>query len=149
MTVFLRSIKMTETIRSESAAGKSLIGKPPVEMTPARIIGIVLAILGIFAFQQFASKVGAIIADPIDYGVIDPDRAFMANCVHHVIQTLIALVPILILGKLFRIDFGFQKVGVRPGLKLVCIISAVLLVYMIVSYSSGTPSIWSRPKNIL
>lgn len=128
---------MTETIRSETTAGKSLIGKPPAKMTPARIIGIVLAILGIFAFQQFASKVGAIIADPIDYGVIDPDRAFMADCVHHVIQTLIALVPILILAKLFGIDFGFRKGEVRLGMKTVAIMSAVLFVYTILSYIIG------------
>lgn len=128
---------MTETIRSETPAGKSLIGKPPVEMTPARIIGIVFSILGIFAFQQFASKVGAIVADPLDYGAIDPYGAFMANCVHHVIQALIALVLILLLAKLLRIDFGFRAGEVRLGLKLVGIMSAVLFVYMIVSYIIG------------
>ncbi|NLW89728.1 MAG: CPBP family intramembrane metalloprotease [Clostridiaceae bacterium] len=109
----------------------------PSKLSPARIIGIVLAILGIFAFQQFASKVGAIIADPIDYGVIDPDRAFMANGVHHVIQALIALVPILILAKLFGIDFGFRKGEVRLGMKIVGIMSAVLFVYTILSYIIG------------
>ena len=128
---------MTETIRSETPAGKSLIGKPPVEMTPARIIGIFFAVIGIFAFQQFASIVGSRISDPINYGSLDPSRAFLPVSVHHVIQALIALVPLLILGKLFRIDFGFRKGEVRLGMKIVGIMSAVLFVYTILSYIIG------------
>ena len=118
---------MTETIRSESQTGR----------TPARIIGIILAVLGIFAIMQFASIVGAKIADPIDYGTIDPDRAFMPVSVHHAIQVLIALMPILFLTKLLRIDFGFRAGEVRLGLKLVGIMSAVLFGYMIISYIIG------------
>ena len=118
---------MTETIRSQS----------PAKMSPARIIGIVFSVLGIFVFQQFASKVGALGADSLDYRSIDPYGAFMANCVHHVIQALIALVLILLLAKLLRIDFGFRAGEVRLGLKLVGIMSAVLFVYMIISYVVG------------
>lgn len=128
---------MTETIRSETPAGKSLIGKPPVEMTPARIIGIVFSVLGIFVFQQFASKVGALGADSLDYRSIDPDGAFMAVSVHHIAQALITLVPIFILTKFLRIDFGFRKGEVRLGMKIVGIMSAVLFVYTILSYIIG------------
>ncbi len=123
---------MTETIRSESPAERS-----SAKMTPARILWIVLAVLAIFAFQQFASIVGARIADPQNYEALDPDRAFMPVSVHHVIQTLIALVAIFLLGKLFRIDFGFRKGDVRFGMKIVGIMSAVLFLYMIIAYIVG------------
>jgi len=106
-------------------------------MSPARIIGIVLTVLGIFVFQQFASKLGAEVAEFFDYRSIDPDNAFMAVSVHHIAQALITLVPIFILAKLLRIDFGFRAGEVRLGLKLVGIMSAVLFVYMIISYVVG------------
>lgn len=119
--------QMTETLRTES----------PETIRPARVLLILIAIIGLFSFQQFASQVGSVVANLFDYNPLDPNNAFLRVSIHHVIQALIALVPILFFAMFLRIDFGFKPGNVRLGFKLIGIMTAAIIVYMVVSYVVG------------
>lgn len=114
---------------------------------PIRIISTVLSVLGIFLFQQFASRTGSVVADLFNNESLDPDGAFMAISIHHIVQALIALIPIILLAKAFNINFGFHAGKVRTGLEAVAKMAVVLTVYMIISYVIGYSFDLIRPYN--
>ena len=71
--------------------------------TRLRIVATALMLI----FQQFASKVGNLIANCFDYKAIDEYGIFAYVSVHHIVQMLIALLAIIILNKKYKIDFVF------------------------------------------
>jgi len=109
----------------------------PETKQSTRIYFAILATLGLFLFQQFASRSSGSLASLFDYRSIDPSGTFMWISVHHIIQAMIALALILLLGQILQLDFGFKPGKVALGLKCVGIISVALFVYMIVSYIVG------------
>ncbi len=96
-------------------------------------VWIVFTILMIFLFQQFISKIGAIVANIFNYDVIDKYNVFAWISVHHIIQMLLALVPITILTKKYNIDFGFQLGDKNIGIKYVKIFNIAMLVYITIT----------------
>jgi membrane protease YdiL (CAAX protease family) len=109
----------------------------PDTKQPVRIFWVILATLGLFLFQQIASRSGVAFANIFNYRSIDPNGAFMWISVHHIVQAIIALALIFLFAKILHLDFGFRPGKVALGLKCVGIVSAALFVYMIVSYIVG------------
>lgn len=118
-----------------------------------RIIGILLLV---FLFQQISSKLGTFAANIFDYSVIDQDDVFAWISVHHIVQTLLALVPVIILSKTYRIDFGFHFGDQKTGVKYVMIFTAAMFAYItitsVITYFSNQVIQYEYPltlKNII
>lgn len=85
-------------------------------------------ILLVFVFQQASLRAGSLILDMFSYGRIDPDNAFAGLFVHHTVILIIALVLILILGRLLKADFCLGFGDSKKGVRYVAIYTAVLAV---------------------
>lgn len=96
-------------------------------------LGIV-AIALLLIFQQFASKVGNLIANCFDYKIIDEYGIFAYVSVHHIVQMLIALLAIIILNKKYKIDFAFKTGNRKLGMKYLLLFTAAVLIFTIISY---------------
>ncbi|NLY96551.1 MAG: CPBP family intramembrane metalloprotease [Clostridiaceae bacterium] len=91
---------------------------------------IVIAIFSVFLYQQFCSKIGTLVANVFDYNTIDKYNVFAWISIHHIVQTLFALVPIAILSKTYNMDFGFKSGNKKIGLKYVRIFTMAMLAYI-------------------
>ena len=97
--------------------------------------GLSIAVIALLLiFQQFASKVGNLVAGCFDYTVIDEYGVFAYVSVHHIVQMLIALLAILILTKKYKIDFGFSTGDKKTGIKYLIVFTVAVLVFTIISY---------------
>lgn len=106
-----------------------------------KIIGMIMLVV----FLLGAPKIGAWVADLLDYSRIDPDGAFMWISIHHIVQALLILIVGLILTKRFKVDFylgmGQKEVGFRYLKRFLLI----FLIYVAVAFAStiiisGVPS---------
>lgn len=102
-----------------------------------RIVKILLTVICLLVFQQTASYVGNLVANLFSYSKIDPDNTFMSITVHHVVQGFIALIAILIIWRVKKIDFGFKLGNVKVGLKYFAFFSLGVLIFAIILYSIG------------
>lgn len=93
-------------------------------------VWVVVTLLLILIFQQICSKIGAFVADFIDYSAIDKYDVFAWISIHHIVQALIALVVIAIMAKFYNIDFGLKLGDKRLGIKYVLIFTASMLAYI-------------------
>ena len=94
----------------------------------------ILAIALLLIFQQFASKVGNLIANCFDYKAIDEYGIFAYVSVHHIVQMLIALLAIIILNKKYKIDFGFSAGNKKSGKKYLLVFTVAVLIFTLISY---------------
>ncbi len=94
----------------------------------------ILAIALLLIFQQFASKIGNLIARCFSYKAIDEYGIFAYISVHHIVQMLIALIAIIILTKKYEINFGFSLGDKKTGMKYVLVFTAAILIFNIISY---------------
>lgn len=88
----------------------------------------------LFVFQQFASKIGGLVADSFNYSIIDEYGIFARVSVHHIVQGFLALLIIIILSKIYKIDFGFHLGDKNLGMKNVIVFFIGILIYTIISY---------------
>lgn len=102
-----------------------------------KTIYILLAILGLFAFQSFASKLGGFVADLFQYEVIDKDGTFMSVSVHHIVQMIVALVLIFVISKKSNLDFGLIPRLNKSGILYTAIFAIIILIYVLISYVVG------------
>lgn len=102
-----------------------------------RFIKIILTVVCLLLFQQTASYVGNLIANLFSYAQIDPDNSFMSITVHHIVQGFIALIAILIIWRVKKIDFGFKRGNIKVGLKYFAFFSLGVLAFAIILYSVG------------
>jgi len=93
----------------------------------------ILVIASLLIFQQFASKVGNLIANSLDYGVVDEHGIFAYISVHHLVQMLIALLVIIIYNRIYEIDFGFSAGDRRLGMKYLLVFSAAVFGFTVVT----------------
>ena len=77
-----------------------------------------ITVLALFIVQVLSGKAGGFVADVISYKEFDPYDAYAWISVHHIIEMLIALAIIAVLGKLLKIDFGFELGDTRKGTKI-------------------------------
>lgn len=95
----------------------------------------VAAVALILIFQQFASKVGNLVAGCFDYKAIDEYGIFAHVSVHHIVQLLIALLAISILAKKLKIDFGFGLGNKKTGTKYVLWFTAAVFGFTAITYA--------------
>lgn len=98
---------------------------------------IPLAILGLFIFQTFASKLGGFIADLFQYEAIDKDGTFMSVSVHHIVQMIVALVLIFVISKKSNLDFWLKPRLNKSGILYTAIFAIIILIYVLISYVVG------------
>ena len=110
-----------------------------------------LITLFIFIFQEFASRTGSFIANPYTYSSLDKHGVFVFISIHHIVQALIALLLIVILVKTRKMDFGFGLGDVSIGVRHTLVFSAIIFVYVIISYAllyiSGSDLVYNFPLN--
>ncbi|MFY9612594.1 MAG: CPBP family intramembrane glutamic endopeptidase [Tissierellaceae bacterium] len=94
----------------------------------------IVAIALLLIFQQFASKVGSLIANCFNYQTIDEYGIFAYVSVHHIVQMLIAILAIIILTKKYKIDFGFSLGDKKLGRKYLIVFTVSILIFTIISY---------------
>lgn len=105
-------------------------------------------IICLFVFQQSASKIGSLVAGIFNYNSIDEYGLFAKISVHHIVQMLLALLVIVILSKIYNINFGFRSGNVKIGVKNTLIFTACILTTAIVAGFLNSPSQYSYPLNI-
>ena len=81
----------------------------------------------LFLIQTFASKLGGVVADFFDYTMIDKNGVFMRISLHHIVQMLIALIIIVIIGKIKKIDFNLKPKVDKAGIHYTSIFTKELL----------------------
>lgn len=91
----------------------------------------------LFIFQQFASKIGGFVANIFTYNSLDEYGVFAWISVHHFVQMILAFIVIVIFSKMWKVDFDFHIGRKNVGLKYVAIFSAVILIYVFISYIIG------------
>ena len=92
---------------------------------------VLIMVLVLFVFQQFASRTGGFIANLFTYNHIDNDDVFVWISVHHIVQMLVALLAIWVIIKALKLDFMFRRGNIRTGLKYFAIFSAIVLILTI------------------
>lgn len=91
----------------------------------------------LFLFQITASKLGAVIANQIDYGAVDKDNLFLNISVHHLVQMLIALLLIFLIYKKKGLHFYLKPKKHAAGIRYTVVFSVVILGYVLISYLIG------------
>lgn len=84
-----------------------------------------LMILLLLFYQEVLGKMGRIVANLLNYERIDPFKAFAWVSVHHITEMLITIAVIMILGKLLKVDFGFNLGDRKIGSKYVIVYTKI------------------------
>lgn len=93
-----------------------------------------ITVLALFIVQVLSGKAGGFVADLISYKEFDPYDAYAWISVHHIIEMLIALAIIAVLGKLLKIDFGFELGDTRKGTKYLVVYTAAFTVVTLITH---------------
>ncbi|HPT78129.1 MAG TPA: CPBP family intramembrane metalloprotease [Candidatus Atribacteria bacterium] len=97
--------------------------------------GLSIAVITLLLiYQQFASKVGSLVAESFDYKAIDEYGIYANVSLHHIVQMLIALLAILLLTRKYKIDFGFSAGDRKTGIKYLMIFTVAVLMFTLISY---------------
>jgi membrane protease YdiL (CAAX protease family) len=95
--------------------------------------------------------VGRGIADMISYEKFDPYKAYSWNSVHHITIMLLALIAIVILKKIFKLNFGFglgdSKIGIKFVLIYTTIFAGIALVVHILMMINNSLPVYAFPLN--
>ncbi len=116
---YIRSLKK----RARGVRGIMKMEKKRTDQKKILLYGIMILLL--LVFQEVLSKVGRIVADLLPYERFDPYKAFAWVSIHHITEILIALVVIIILSKLLKVDFGFGLGDRKKGLKFIAEYTAI------------------------
>ena len=92
----------------------------------------VVTVLFLLLFQQLASATGRFIANKFTYDKIDEHGLFAWISVHHIVQMLLAIVVIVIIAKVFKLDFGFGLGDRKLGMEHVASFTVVAFVFALV-----------------
>jgi membrane protease YdiL (CAAX protease family) len=108
-------------------------------------------ILLLLIFQKILGMAGSGIADMFSYEKFDPYKAYAWNCVHHITVMLLALIAILILNKLLKVDFGFGLGDIKIGTKYVVMYTTIfagitLVVHILMMINNSLP-VYAFPLN--
>ncbi len=102
------------------------------KLKSSRIIYGIISFVLLLVVQIFLGKAGHLFANMIPYQGIDPYNAFAGISIHHTVQMIFALVIIVMLNKLLKIDFYFQLGDVKKGINYLVLFTAVFAVISIV-----------------
>jgi len=91
------------------------------------LFGLIVFLL-LFLAQIFLGKAGSFFANMAPYQKIDPYNSFARISIHHTTQMIIAIVIIIILSKLLKIDFNFKTGDTGKGMKSLALFTAAFVV---------------------
>jgi uncharacterized protein len=87
-------------------------------------------------------RLAGLFADLFDYSTIDPDGAFAWISVHHIVQAIIFLIPMILISKLSAVRFGFGWGDRSVGWSYVRLFALIFCGYTVVSliivFTAGT-----------
>ncbi|HOA81816.1 MAG TPA: CPBP family intramembrane metalloprotease [Defluviitaleaceae bacterium] len=143
---YFRSI-IKRNIRRDRGVIK--MGKVKVGRKKVLLSGAVILLLLIL--QKVLGIAGSAFADMFSFEKIDPYKAFAWNFVHHITMLILTLFVILILKKLFSLNFGFGLGDSKTGTKFVAIytpiIAGVSLVVHILMMVNNSLPVYAYPLN--
>ncbi|MDD4494687.1 MAG: CPBP family intramembrane metalloprotease [Eubacteriales bacterium] len=84
-----------------------------------------IVVLSLLIFQLVLGKIGSVAASSFSYDRLDPHNAFLWISVHHFTEFAIVLPVILLIGKLFKIDFGFDLGDRKKGSRYLAIFTVI------------------------
>jgi len=96
-----------------------------------RILYGIITLFILLLVQIFLGKAGHFFANMISCRQIDPYGVFVGISIHHAVQMTIALIVIVMLSKLLKIDFYFKLGDVRKGTKYFALFTTVFIVISI------------------
>lgn len=119
------------------------------------LLGVITFVL-LLIIQEILVRVPGLIADSVPYRKFDPFDSFAGNFIHHAAMLILALVIILVPGKLMNLDFYFQLGDKKRGFRYLAIFTAVFALisvlqhtYMVLSDSLPVYSFPLDAKNII
>jgi len=98
------------------------------------LLGIITFVL-LLVMQELLVWVTRLIADLVTYQGIDPYDSFAKNCIQQGAIFIIALLIILVLGKLMNLDFYFQLGDKKRGFIYLAIFTAAFVVISILQHT--------------
>ena len=73
-----------------------------------RIVKKIFYVAILSVFMLYIPRLAGSFADLFDYSSIDPDGSYAWISIHHIFQALVFLPIMVILGKIYGLDFGFH-----------------------------------------
>jgi len=111
----------------------------------------VIVILSLLIFQQSASAVGRFVANIFTHDQRAEYGIFTWISIHHITQMLLAIIVIVILAKVLKLDFGFslgdRKVGMEHVVNLTIVVLVYALIWRIVVHLRGNVNVPDYPLN--
>ena len=89
----------------------------------------IVTVVFLLLFQQFASTAGRFVANKFTYNKIDEYGLFAWVSVHHIVQMLLAIVLIVIIAEVLKLDFGFTFGDRKAGMEHVANITVVAIIF--------------------
>lgn len=109
---------------------------PGASQTKYLKIGITTVVL--YLFHSITDRLSWYIALRFNYSSVDKDGLFLQVSVHHILQMIFALIIILVLKKIKRIDsFKLTPKYDKKGIKYTVIFCALILAYYLTVYIIG------------
>jgi len=110
------------------------------------IIGVLLALL-----LLIAPRIGGWFADLFNYDAIDPDGAFMWISIHHIVQTIVIIIVMIVFIKVTKVKFhlglGNKKSGIDYLKKFAMIFTGYVVVAYTVTLLTGSFVSFAYPLN--
>jgi len=91
------------------------------------LFGIIVFFL-LFLVQIILGKAGYFFSNMIPYQKIDPYDIFASISIHHAVQMIIAIIAIIMLSKLLKIDFYFKLGDISKGMKYLALFTAAFAI---------------------
>lgn len=143
---YLRSI-----IRRDICGDRGVIKMEKMKVGWKKVLLSGTVILLLLIFQEVLRFAGSDIAYMFKFEKIDPYNAFARNIVHHITILLLSLFAVLILNKLFKLNFGFDLGDIKTGTRFVALYTAIiagvtLVVHMLMLINNSLP-VYAFPLN--
>lgn len=100
-----------------------------------KVVFVLVTFIFLFFLQIFLGKIGHVTATMIPYRQIDPFESFAEISIHHAFELFAAILIILLLRKLLKLDFYFQLGDKNTGMKSLGIFTLVFLIISIAQHT--------------
>ena len=111
----------------------------------------ITTVIPLLLFQQSAPGVGRFVANQFVFDTIDEYGLFAWISVHHIIQMLLAIIPIVVLTKILKLNFMFgfgnKKVGIEFVASLTIVALAFALIWHLGAQALGNVVMPNHPLN--
>lgn len=122
----IREYCLTEKVSEDYL--RSSICKTGLRGKQARILSGMAAFIILLLVQIFFGKAGSFFADMIPYQKIDPYNCFARVSIHHAVQMIVAIIVIIVLSRLLKIDFYFKLGHTGKGIKCLALFTGAFAV---------------------